>query len=147
MSWRKVAMRGYVQDRPFVYKKAKPVMTVKCVCSECNHGWMSDLENLSKPLIGGLVQDISLNLDESQQLALARWVMKTCMSLELIGRFERRKFYTDEECQNLRLELTLPIPSFVWLGRYGGINRIGGVRNGYLEPHTRKTWNDSWLCK
>jgi hypothetical protein len=117
-------MRGHVQNKPFFYKLSKPTMTVKCVCSACNCGWMSDLENLARPVVGSLVQDISVRLDQHQQLTIAQWAMKTCMVMELIGRPRRNKFYTDEECQKLRLDSELPAPTFVWLGRYGGVNHI-----------------------
>ena len=57
-------------------------VTVKCVCTTCNTGWMSKLETSVKPVLLPLVlgtDEFVVVLDEQQQADLAAWVMKTVM--------------------------------------------------------------------
>jgi hypothetical protein len=53
------------------------------VCSNCNNGWMSRLENDAKPilipLMAGTREVVQLNKEE--RLLLARWTCKTCYVL------------------------------------------------------------------
>ena len=49
-----------------------PKFKTKKVCRECNNGWMSDLETAVRSTMGGLVNDISMRLDEEQQRLLAQ---------------------------------------------------------------------------
>jgi hypothetical protein len=53
---------------------------LKIVCSTCNEGWMSGIEEAAKPLLVkmfGSPSQISLSADD--QLALARWAFKTAV--------------------------------------------------------------------
>jgi hypothetical protein len=83
---------------------------------------MSRLEEASVPLIGCLMQDIALSLDESQQQTMAAWAIKTAMVMDASRR--RALFYTRTECQQLRLSLAVPLHTMVWLGRYSGANNL-----------------------
>jgi len=40
---------------------------MKCVCSDCNKGWMSDLENSVRAVVGAMVHDISVTIDVEAQ--------------------------------------------------------------------------------
>jgi hypothetical protein len=53
------------------------------VCSNCNHGWMSMLENEVKPILTRLVDDpIQLErLTDLERFTLARWTLKTASVL------------------------------------------------------------------
>lgn len=54
----------------------------KGVCSTCNYGWMSELETEAKPILGPIVQDLSIQLDLEDQTKIARWAFKTTIVLE-----------------------------------------------------------------
>lgn len=56
-----------------------PEIMVKTVCGICNNGWMSDLEAGNIPVIGSMLQDIAIPLDEAQQKVVAVWSLKTAM--------------------------------------------------------------------
>jgi len=96
-----------------------PDITVKCVCRDCNNGWMSSLEAANKPIIGCLMRDISAPLDTAQQTALALWAVKTAMVADAVRKCDRR-FYERGECEQLRLSSLLPANIRVWLARYSG---------------------------
>lgn len=60
----------------------KSPVTVMCVCSKCNNGWMSNLENHVKPLLRSLMSDIALTIDMEQQSALSIWAAKVAIVTE-----------------------------------------------------------------
>src|SRR5437867_1030127 len=58
-----------------------------------------------------------LPLDTSQQVLLATWAVKTAMVLDSTNTRERSAFYTEAECEQLRLTSTIPAHTRVWIGR------------------------------
>lgn len=57
-------------------------MTVRRVCSECNNGWMSDLEGATKPLLLPWIDGKRTHLVYDEQQAIATWAIKTAMMLQ-----------------------------------------------------------------
>jgi hypothetical protein len=104
-----------------------PDATVKCVCDDCNSGWMSRLETSARNIIGALSQDISIWLDATKQETIARWTLKTAMVFESLTPAERIRCYGKPERQALRLALPLPPRTRVWIGRYSesGLGAFG----------------------
>jgi hypothetical protein len=51
-------------------------------CGSCNSGWMSQLENETKPVVEPMIHALDrVRLDEGAQLTLARWAHKTALAL------------------------------------------------------------------
>lgn len=95
-----------------------PEVTVKTVCGICNNGWMSDLEAENIPIIGNMLQDITLPLDEAQQKTVGAWAMKAAMMTDSTkGRLAPNRFYKREECINMRLSREIPARTLIWIGR------------------------------
>jgi hypothetical protein len=56
----------------------------KFVCGSCNHGWMSDLEKETKPLLApAITHERSCDFDLVGQWVLARWAAKTCYVMQM----------------------------------------------------------------
>jgi len=89
---------------------------VKHLCAGCNNGWMSDLENRSKALVGALMSDISMRVDRVGQDLITVWAVKTAMVFECTNP-AKRSFYTRAERERLRTALEAPADTLVWLGR------------------------------
>jgi hypothetical protein len=115
-------IKGFIEKKQIEFGGSNPHLEIKCVCSKCNNGWMSRLEDANVPLIGCLMQDIALSLDESQQRTVAAWAVKTVMVMDASRR--HGQFYTRTECRQLRLSLSVPPHTMVWLGRYSGVNNL-----------------------
>jgi hypothetical protein len=97
---------------------------VKTVCGICNNGWMSDLEADNIPVIGSMMQDIAIPLDEAQQKLVAAWSVKTAMvSDSMKGRAAPNQFYTRDECINMRLKREIPARTLIWISRIDGMHR------------------------
>jgi hypothetical protein len=100
-----------------------PEITVKTVCGTCNNGWMSDLEAENIPLIGSMLQDIAIPLDEQQQRTVAAWSVKTAMMSDSTkGRLAPNRFYNRNECVNMRLAREIPAHTLIWIGRMDGMH-------------------------
>lgn len=100
-----------------------PELMVKTVCGVCNNGWMSCLEANNIPVIGSMMQDIAIPLDEAQQKLVAAWSVKTAMvSDSMKGRAAPNKFYTREERINMRLKREIPARTLIWIGRIDGMH-------------------------
>lgn len=100
-----------------VYKD-DPAVLVNCVCQPCNNGWMSDLENESKPFIYPMLHGSGITLSPAAQKLLTRWAVLKTMVIDSINR-KRTPFYTSEERTGFKPPLAfLPVGTSVWLARF-----------------------------
>jgi hypothetical protein len=77
---------------------------------------MSDLETAVQPYMGGMVLGQALKLDKDQQQTIAVWTTKMAMVLEKTALAGRDTYYSQMDCEQLRLSSTVPKGSLVWLG-------------------------------
>jgi hypothetical protein len=98
---------------------------VRCVCKECNEGWMHKLEDSNIPIMGPLIDGHSRFLDKLQQWSIAVWSVKTSMVLDSATAPAISLFYTQEERNNLRESSLIPRGTLVWLGQFHGIRDVG----------------------
>jgi hypothetical protein len=49
-------------------------ITAKCVCTECNHGWMSNIESAAQPIVTAMMEDQRTMLDTAAQEEVAKWL-------------------------------------------------------------------------
>jgi hypothetical protein len=92
---------------------------IKCVCETCNNGWMSRLEMKCKPIVGSLLEDLSLRLDAEHRKFLSEWALKTAMVTDACE--GRTRFFTDAECHAFKSNnRKIPEGTGVWAGRFTG---------------------------
>jgi hypothetical protein len=91
---------------------------IKSVCRKCNNGWMSKLESECIPLLGSLLEDVSLNLDSHHQQLASLWATKIAMVLDSIE--GRARFYLKSDCEQFKKNRLIPEGTIVWTGRYFG---------------------------
>lgn len=102
-----------------------PKFTTRKVCRDCNNGWMSTLESTVRRTMGGLINDIAMELDAEQQRGLALWAVKTAMVIEGVKQ-AKNGFYTPQERSAFRQTLVPPMQTAVWLGRCAQSNNLHG---------------------
>jgi hypothetical protein len=78
-------MRGFIGEREVYWIGPKPELKLRVVCTKCNNGWMHDLEDENKPLLGSLMRDVASPIDPEQQWSVSRWVIKTAMVFESVA--------------------------------------------------------------
>jgi hypothetical protein len=96
--------------------KTPQLLPAKCVCGNCNNGWMSKLENEMKPIVDSILDEQFRALDVSSQAVIAVWAIKTAMALEALY-LERGFFYSENERQNMRAVSAIPERTSIWIGK------------------------------
>jgi hypothetical protein len=117
----------------------KPELTTKDICSNCNSGWMSDLETHTKPILGALITQKTVILNYDQQTLLATWCVKTAMVHET-SRQCQPFFYTKPERIALKESLQLPCQTYVWLAKcvkHQGIFIVAKDLGGRIEESAK----------
>jgi hypothetical protein len=95
-----------------------PRVTVRAVCKTCNNGWMSQkLEVPNIPVVGSMMQDLSITLDREQQLTVAVWCMKMALLTDW-GRVggRRNRFYIKDEALAFAAHQSIPPKTRIWIG-------------------------------
>lgn len=101
---------------PAEWSGANADLKVKYVCEPCNTGWMNTLETENKAIIGALVGDFTLPLDEGSQELIALWCSKTAMVLECVK--PKPWFYSQADHHGFLANFRPPPETLVWIGRY-----------------------------
>lgn len=102
-----------------------PKFKTRKVCRDCNNGWMSDLESAVRPTMGGLINDIAMDLDAEAQQRLAQWAVKTAMVIEGVKQ-AKNGYYTTEDRSQFRQTRIPPMQTAVWVGRCAQSNNLHG---------------------
>ena len=118
---------------------------VKRVCKvHCNNGWMSTLEDKTRPFLKPMIQDVAAQpLDLSAQAFLAQWSVKTVMALEL-ARPGRDWFYTDADRRHLFQWGTPPPDTTIWIGRYVNSHSLFGQANKLAKPKSESLFREGY---
>ena len=90
---------------------------LKGVCSACNNGWMSELETEVRPILGPMVQDLSVQLDLEDQKKLARWAFKTVIVLEGTKERSMKRYFESGLGPTLRTDGLILGRTMIWIGR------------------------------
>lgn len=96
--------------------KTLKLLPVRCVCAECNNGWMSRLENEVKPVIEAILDDRMNLINSSSQAHIAVWAVKTAMVLEALYP-DREWFYTSDQRRGLRILSAIPERTSIWIAK------------------------------
>jgi len=97
-------------------KKTPKLLPARCVCGNCNSGWMSRLEVEMKPIVESILDEQLRVLDVSSQAVIAVWATKTAMALEALHP-ERVFFYSENERQNTRAVSAIPERTSIWIAK------------------------------
>lgn len=102
---------------------------VKNVCrTECNSGWMSELEQRAVPILTPMIEGTPTTLDSVQQLTISTWVAKCAMIFDSMDRSE--VFYDDLDRAHVREHLTPIDSTSVWLASYSGASLRAFTEHG-----------------
>lgn len=90
---------------------------VKCVCEECNTGWMKDLQDAAKPIVVPMLTGERVVLNRRDQRTLASWISMSVMCSER-GKDQMPAISQDD--RDILFEYRLPPKANwrIWLGHY-----------------------------
>lgn len=91
-------------------------LKVRFVCTVCNNGWMSELENRAKPVVEMLLSDSPVTVDSDAQKVLSVWATKNAMVFEAL-RLKPVWAFTAQERGRLRESSELPARTTVWIAK------------------------------
>lgn len=96
--------------------KTSKLLPARCVCENCNNGWMSKLEVEMKPIVESILDEKLKAIDVSSQAVIAKWATKTAMALEALYP-EREYFYSETERQDMRSVSSIPERTSIWIAK------------------------------
>lgn len=91
---------------------------IKVVCSSCNEGWMSTLQDQNKEIIIAIGNRQKVNLNGEEQLSLSKWAIMTSIVIEYFH--PKLAFSTQEEREGFAKTGKIPANWFVWLAAFDG---------------------------
>lgn len=115
--------------------------TIGDVCECCNTGWMSDLEDLSKPILSSMIlprERRRIELSPDEQVVLASWLWKIAILHESVS---TEKYFNEDERQALRRGDSPPSENvLMWISKYVGplIANLRGGPSTFSTPDGRK---------
>jgi hypothetical protein len=99
---------------------------INTVCTVCNNGWMSQVEQKNRPRFLKMLQNEPFTLDPGGMKIIAEWAVLKSMVMESIKPgLGNENFYTREECIAMREHRQIPARTRVWVGALDGFH-IGG---------------------
>jgi hypothetical protein len=107
--------------------------TVRDVCGQCNHGWMSRLEDAAKRVLTPCILGESGRIELADHGAIASWFEKTALIAMLVSSEDERAAgygLPPEEYHTLydQRAAMAPLPaSQVWAGHYSGDQRLASI--------------------
>ena len=104
-----------VPEQPQI-RAGNPVgATVPVVCTPCNSGWMSRLQERAKPYLIPLFDGQDVRLSADAQTAIAQWATMATMTAEYLGR-DARSVAVSPEDRALLMAGTIPKGWRIWIG-------------------------------
>ena len=106
--------------KKLIYKTQQGDVTTKklrLVCTACNNGWMSQIENKAKPNLLHLIEGSQTMLSQEGQDRIARWVSLKLMIME---HTEPAAIISTKECMEVfKVDWSPPIGMHIWAGDCG----------------------------
>lgn len=92
---------------------------IRCVCVPCNTGWMSRLQEITKPILLPLIAGNRVQLNHREQENLAGWIAMLTMVSEYRDRSRNRVAISQEDRRWLKEHGTPPPKGWkIWLGNF-----------------------------
>jgi hypothetical protein len=124
---------GRLNQVPRKWTSTPFTATVRAVCDDCNHGWMSGLEGAAKPILTPLILGEARDLSADDQRLIAAWTFKTALVAMLSSSDEdRARGYGVPAAEYAPLysarDHPEPLPySKFWIGYYEGERPPGTI--------------------
>lgn len=137
----------FPDDRPLNAKRP-------LACKDCNEGWIKQLEDRARPLVGGMIAGLPVILAQQNQEMLARWVAKTVLFLQayrdpeiLPGGAYRQLTETGRPPEGLRVSVALRPREGQWPYRFASIGSASTLRDWDVEPTFPGTTLDHYYAE
>jgi hypothetical protein len=89
-------------------------VTVGGVCTNCNNGWMAQLESDVRPVVTPFIEGAWPSLGRLERATLARWALKTAMVVDLMS---KERFFELSDRMAVARQEPLRLSMTIWQGR------------------------------
>ena len=115
-----------------------PALVVRRVCETCNNGWMSRLQNRTKPIIERLWNEpnVTLQLEDCHTLPL--WAVMTAMVMQTLGD-EDGWLYSPYDCTLMWHSQQMPRFTGIWIANCVGHTEMYSQSRSMLSGPSRQT--------
>lgn len=96
---------------------------LKVVCTKCNNGWMSEIQNKAKPIMLPLLEDRAWHLSRAGQELVAKWAILFTMVYEFAD--PRTATISSAQRTSFRLNTKPPKNWIIWIAKFRGVDRSG----------------------
>jgi hypothetical protein len=93
---------------------------IKCVCRECNNGWMSRLQETTKPYLVPMLGGRTITLKRNGMTALAAWAAMFVMVAEHLR--DEMVAISAYDRNFLRTKMRPPSHWRIWIGRHAAVS-------------------------
>jgi hypothetical protein len=112
-------------------------LKVKRVCEDCNSGWMSRIEEATKPLLTPLILGESITASQDERKLLATWALLRVIMAEYTG--PRQISVPDAHRRWIFKEKQPPRHGvYVWVAGYAGDDSAGFYSHAPIATHKDK---------
>ncbi len=118
------------------WKQSGHFAKVRFVCASCNSGWMSQLENLAKPILESLLESRTSALTVEDQVILGRWSLKSAMVFEAL-RDNMDWFYRPEDRAGVRAGSMPERFTRIWIGTCVNLPSLHCVASDLADAPSR----------
>jgi hypothetical protein len=123
---------GTLTTRKITVRAGEPLLsTAKIVCTPCNTGWMSRIQNDAKPFLIPLIQGKKIVLGSAAQKAIGAWCAMVTITSDYLPRDPSAIAISQAERDWFREHKAPPDHWKIWIGDY---RRQKGVWNHYVVP-------------
>lgn len=127
--WHKVYSAPYETNEEFIKRSGEPHSgRIKCVCADCNNGWMSSLQVDAKPILLPLIGAEPIQLFRRQKAILSTWVSMFTTVAEFRDKTGMAIAIPERDRVWLRARRSVPQHWRIWIGH-----------------HIRSSWNGIWV--
>ena len=88
-------------------------MRIRNVCEKCNSGWISRLENDTKPIVKELLSGHVVGMDRNKQELLSRWILEVNVMIEYT---DRKTIAITESDRKMIKNGMIPEGWKIWIG-------------------------------
>jgi hypothetical protein len=119
------------------WRRTKISEKTKVVCSQCNNGWMSELEGRAKVAFSSMIRDRSEVCLLSRGIALLAAFAFKCAVVSDYSSSPQDPFFPRFDRHRFRESLTIPSGVRMWIAAFSSSTGSRGVDNHYRAGPTR----------
>ncbi|MCH8160987.1 MAG: hypothetical protein IIB88_03725, partial [Chloroflexi bacterium] len=128
--------RGRGKDYTWAAAEGKIEIGANCVCGNCNHGWMNEIETAARPVISEMIRGNHIVIDAVESEAIGKWL---CLKTIIERYTQPSPIPVPQEIREYFYSTREPPRSWhAWIAYYRGTRPVhyhsGNLSTDYTPP-------------